>query len=209
MRRREFIAGLGSAAAWPVVPSAEPLPVMGYINTGAGNDAENRLLTPFKLGLAETGFVVAGNVAIEIQRVSNLNNLPSAVANLIQKKVAVIYGATTACIAAKRVTTAIPIVFVGDGDPVADGLVESFNHPGGNVTGVRLTAGDLPLKLLEMLHELVPGVGTVGLLINPQFANAEAEAAHTVAAARALDINAIVVRTTDAAKHRGCVRAAR
>ena len=86
---------------------------------------------------------------------------------LVQAKVAVISSATPAILAAKAVTSTIPMVFVGAPDPVALGLVTSFNRPGGNVTGVRLVAGDLPSKQIELIHDVLPQGTKVGLLMSP------------------------------------------
>ena len=198
MNRREFIAGVGLAASWPLIVSAQqPRPVIGYINTGPGIEAENRLLEPFKRGLTEAGFLVGDNVAIEPVRVASLDQLPAAIDDLMQKGVAVMYGATTAAIAAKRATSTIPIVFLGDDDPVANGLVSTFNHPGGNVTGVRLTVGELPSKLVDIIHDLVPSAATIGLMINPKFASAEGDAAKSKAAAESLGIEMTIERIID------------
>jgi putative ABC transport system substrate-binding protein len=169
MRRRVFIAGLGSAAVWPVVARAQQaaMPVIGHIDMGAANQSGDAALVR---GLNETGFFVDHNVSIE-NRIANgrVDRLPALAAELVQRKVDLIYGNSSAAAAAKAATSTIPIVFITATDPIANGLVASFNHPGGNVTGVRLRAGDeTTAKLVELVHELLPAATTIGLLINPQ-----------------------------------------
>ena len=147
MRRREFIAGLGSAAAWPVVVRAQqPVrPVIGYLGTQSADNDYKNFTVPFLQGLKETGFVEGQNVAIEYRYAEHqLDRLPALAADLVRRRVAVIVATgTTVAVPAKAATTTIPIVFAGGGDPVALGLVASLNRPGGNVTGsaVRLRAG--------------------------------------------------------------------
>jgi putative ABC transport system substrate-binding protein len=174
MRRREFIAAIGGAAAWPVAARAQQpaMPVVAFIDTRSSSSYE-----PFVRGLIEVGFTDHTNVLIEHREADRVDQLPAIGVDLVQSKVAIICGPTNAIIAAKAVTSTVPMVFIGGTDPVAVGLVASFNRPGGNVTGVRLIAGELPSKQIELLHELVPGAGKVGLLISPRFTDAEPQAA--------------------------------
>ena len=138
MRRRTFIAGLGSAAAWPVVARAQqvPVPVIGYLSPQSADDSKF-LTIPFLQGLRETGYVEGQNVAVEYRYAENqLDRLPALAADLVRRRVAVIVGGTAAALAAKAATTTRPIVFSVGPDPVALGLVASLNRPGGNLTGI-------------------------------------------------------------------------
>ena len=140
MRRREFIAGLGSEAAWPVVARAQQaaLPLIGYLGSQSAEDEDKIRTVPFFQGLKETGYVDGQNVAIEYRWAENqVDRLPALAAELVRSRVAVILTSGSAgALAAKAATTTIPIVFVAGGvDPVASGLVASLNRPGANVTG--------------------------------------------------------------------------
>ena len=136
--RREFIAGLGSTVAWPVLAWAQQttLPLVGWLGIGSSPNAE--AITAVKQGLAETGFVEGRNFAFEYRGADNqYDRLPSLAADLVRRRVAVIVGSGfPATVAAKAATTTIPIVFQTGADPVASGLVASLNRPGGNVTGI-------------------------------------------------------------------------
>jgi putative tryptophan/tyrosine transport system substrate-binding protein len=171
MNRREFIAGLGSAAAWPVVARAQQtkLPVIGVLGpTSATTSAD---LTAFLQGLKEAGFVEGKNVVIEYRWADGQNDrLPALAADLVNHRVAVIcaMGGRLAAIAAKTASATIPIVFVFGGDPVREGLVASLSHPGGNVTGsMNFTGGFTEAKAVQLLREVVPAAASLGLLLNP------------------------------------------
>jgi putative ABC transport system substrate-binding protein len=164
------------------------MPMVGFIDT-RGSPFE-----PFVQGLNEQGFFDHRNVTIDHRAVSEVDQLPAIAVEMARNKVAVITSATNALVAAKAVTNTIPLVFIGASDPVALGLVASFNHPGGNVTGVRFIAGDLPSKQIELLHELVPGAIKVGLLISPRFPDAEPQAAAASDAARRFGLTPIIER---------------
>jgi putative ABC transport system substrate-binding protein len=140
IRRRQFIAGLGSAAAWPVVAPAQQrtMPLIGVLATQSADIVFESFTVPFLQGLKETGYVEGQNMAIERRYAENqLDRLPALAADLVRRRVAVIVanGAVTA-LPAKAATTTIPIVFSTGRDPVAMGLVASLNRPGANVTGM-------------------------------------------------------------------------
>jgi putative tryptophan/tyrosine transport system substrate-binding protein len=190
MRRREFIAGLGSAAAWPVVARAQqqPMPVVGWLDNRSVQLAADNL-TAFRKGLAAGGFIENRNVAVEY-RFAELQNdrLPALAADLVRRQVAVIAGliTTQAALVARAATPAIPIVFVIGGDPVKSGLVASLNRPGGNVTGVSYLTNELGPKRLGLLRDLLPNASLIAALVNPTNPNAEGDANDLLAAAKSM-----------------------
>ena len=177
MKRREFITLVGGAAvAWPLGARAQQpaLPEIGFLRSASLADATS-LVTAFREGLKEIGFVEGQNVAVELRSAEgNADRLPALVAELIQRPVAVLICNTGAARAAKAATTTVPIVFATGFDPVDDGLVASLNRPGGNVTGVTFIGALLGAKRLELLRRAVPKGTVIGVLVNP--ANPEAEA---------------------------------
>jgi putative tryptophan/tyrosine transport system substrate-binding protein len=171
MRRREFIAGLGSAAAWPVAARAQqpPVPVVAFLILGAA-DANALTVAAFRKGLSETGYVEGQNVTVEYQwlEASQYDRVPALMADLVRRRVAVIVTAgTSAALAAKAATTTIPVVFSTGGDPVALGLVASLNRPGANLTGIANLTGELSPKQLQLLHEVMPNAAVFGVLVDP------------------------------------------
>jgi putative ABC transport system substrate-binding protein len=170
MRRRDFIAGLGGAAAWPVIAQAQrpAVPVIGYLSSASENRDLARTLA-FRQGLAEAGFVEGRNVAIEYRRAEeHTDQLSALAADLVQRRVSAIYAAGIPAITvAKAATSNIPIVFVGGFDPVAVGFVASLARPGGNLTGVTTLDVVLAPKRLELLHELLPRAVNIALLVDP------------------------------------------
>ena len=168
MRRREFIAAIGGAAAvWPFAVRAQQpaTPVIGYL--GIGSPDTEVSLAAFRQGLSEAGYAEGQSVTIEYRWAEgNPERFPALAAELVMLKVHVILtaGGTLAAIAAKRATATIPIVFTSVGDPVAEGLVANLARPGGNVTGLSVTLPDLIGKWLELLRK--PCRGPVGSLFS-------------------------------------------
>jgi putative tryptophan/tyrosine transport system substrate-binding protein len=189
MNRRAFIAALGGAAAWPLTARAQQpaMPVVGYITDGL-RVSNSSAIDAFRDGLKETGFVEGQNLIIEWRWAEgDEDRLRDYAAELAHLPLAAIWASgNVAAQAAKVATTSIPIVFSTGDDPVATGLVANLNRPSGNLTGVSYAAGVLPAKRLELLHELLPKVSTIGHLINPNNRNSNLDAAAVQAAAAEL-----------------------
>jgi putative ABC transport system substrate-binding protein len=195
MRRREFIAGLGGAAVWPVVVRAQQprVPVVGFLGTAsAAGDAFR--VAAFRKGLEDGGFVEGKNIMIEYRYAEDrYERLPALAADLARRGVDVIAAAGgPSAFAAKTTTTTIPIVFTVGFDPVDTGLVASLNHPGGNLTGVTALEGELAAKRVEVLHKLAPKAVVIGLLINPT--NASTDTASMQDAGRTLGLQMRMVQ---------------
>ena len=191
MRRREFIALLGSATvAWPLAARAQQptLPVVGFFG-GNSADLTTDLLRAFRQGLKETGYVEGQNLVIEYYWTEGHNDRLSAFAtDLVRRKVSVIVAITTpSVLAAKEATATIPIVFFVGSDPVELGIVARLSRPGGNLTGITSLTVEVASKWLELLHELMPRTSALALLINPTSpALAEIQSRDVQAAARNL-----------------------
>jgi putative tryptophan/tyrosine transport system substrate-binding protein len=200
MRRREFIAGLGSTAAWPLAARAQQraMPVVGYL-TNLPRDADAPRSAAFRSGLKEIGYIERENVVIEYRSAESQNNrLPALAAALIERRVAVIAttGGTPVALAAKQLTKTIPIVFQLGADPVGAGLVTSLNRPVGNLTGVTGLGGALVPKRLQLLKELVPAATSFGFLANPTNPAAKADSENAQEAARELGLQLRVLHAS-------------
>jgi putative tryptophan/tyrosine transport system substrate-binding protein len=196
MRRREFITILGGAAvAWPLAARAQQTltPVVGFLRSTSPADSAH-LVTAFREGLKEAGFVEGQNVAIEYRwGEDHLDRLPALVADLIRLPVALIVGNTPSALAAKAATTTVPIVFVTGGDPVIDGFAASLNRPAGNTTGVSFLTSAVVTKRLELLRQLVPKAAAIAVLVNLNTPQAERERRDVEAAAHGIGQELIVV----------------
>ena len=169
MKRREFIAGLGGSAAWPLTAAGQQQkPIIGWLYTGPGVPAR-QAIDPFRRGLAEIGFLEGRDVTIEYHTADgHLEQLPSLAADLVRRKVAVIVAVTgDAALAVNAATRTIPVVFLVGGDPVGLGLVASLNRPGGNLTGVVGLVAEIAAKRLELLHKAVPATESIAMLSGP------------------------------------------
>jgi putative ABC transport system substrate-binding protein len=177
MRRREFLGVLATAASWSTAARAQQpvAPVVGFLRSTSLADAAE-IVTAFRKGLNDEGFVEGQNVTLELRSAENQpERLQTLVTELTRQPVSVLVGNAVAMLAAKAATTTLPIVFAAGGDPIRDGLVASLNRPGGNVTGVNFFAGLLGAKRLELLRRLVPQAATIAMLVNPNAPNNEAE----------------------------------
>jgi putative tryptophan/tyrosine transport system substrate-binding protein len=198
MKRREFIAGLGGAAAWPVVGQAQQKnnPVIGYLS-GFAPGAVAEALGAFREGLGQTGYVERRNLTIEYRWAEGqYDRLPALAADLVGRKVDLIAasGGDLAPHAAKSATSMIPIVFTSGDDPVVTGLVTSLARPSGNLTGVV----ELHAKRLELMTELVPQIRAVALLVNPNSPQTERVVQDMAAAARTKGLQLHVLKAADA-----------
>jgi putative ABC transport system substrate-binding protein len=196
MKRREFIARLGGAAvSWPLAARAQQaaMPVIGFLRSTTGADS-TPLVSAFRQGLKETGYVEGQNVTIEYRwGEGRQDRLPALVVDLISRKVAVVVGNHNAALAAKSATITVPVVVVTGADPVRDGLVASLNRPGGNVTGVSFLTIELGAKRLDLLRQLVPNAATIAMLVYPDTPDTEAERRQVQAAAQAIGQQLIVL----------------
>jgi ABC-type uncharacterized transport system substrate-binding protein len=194
MRRRDFTVAIGvSAAAWPLAARAQQpaLPVIGFLSGRSSADSVEEV-KGFHRGLAETGYAEGKNILIEFRWAGGrYDRLPALATELVARRVAVVaaVGGGASGLAAKSVTSTVPIIFASGGDAVKIGLVASLNRPGGNVTGINIIFGALGAKRLELLHELVPAATAVAMLVNPNYPSAPIGVLDVEVAGRKLGLN--------------------
>ena len=198
--RRQFIALLGGAAAWPLATRAQQaaMPVIGFLRSTSAASSTS-LVTSFQRGLTEAGFIEGQNVAVEYRFADDQNDrLPEIAAEFVRRPVAVIVANGVAIPDVKAATAAIPIVFTTGFDPVRTGFVASLSRPGGNITGVSFASTPLQPKRLELLHELVPPPAMIAWLRDPGSPGFEVEVRDVEAAARALGRNILSLDASSA-----------
>jgi len=200
VKRREFISLLGGAAACPLSARAQQpaMPVVGFMSARSPGESAH-LVAAFRRGLGEGGFIEGQNVALEFRWArGQYDRLPALATELVNRGIAVLVavGGDPSSVAAKQATSTIPIVFGIAGDPVKAGLVESFNRPGGNVTGVTLMTALMEPKRLGLLRELVPGVPLIGILLNPAFPLAAHQLQELEQAAHAIGQRIVITRAS-------------
>jgi len=181
MRRRELIVDMSVAAIfWPGAAARaqqKALPVIGFLSSRSPEDSSAQM-AGFRQGLAEMGHVEGENLAIEYRWAhGDYERLPALAADLVNKSVRVVatVGGEPPALAAKGATATIPIVFAMGSDPVQAGLVESYNRPGGNITGIDIVTDTIDAKRIGLLHDLVPQATAIGYLVNPAFSSAKAQ----------------------------------
>jgi putative ABC transport system substrate-binding protein len=199
VKRREFITLLGGAAAWPLAAGAQQtvVPVIGYLSIGSPESDVVRL-TGIRQGLKESGYFEGQGVAIEYRFAqSQYDRLPALATDLVGRQVAgIVAVGTPSTLAAKSVTSTIPIIFILGVDPVQLGLVASLNRPGGNITGVVLLTTELGPKRLELLHQLLPNAAVLAMLINPANRVFEPETSEMQHAARSRGLQLNILRAS-------------
>ncbi len=193
MRRRRFFLFAGGVAASALAARAQqpPTPVIGFLHSAAP-DAYVSQMNAFRQGLKEIDYIEGHNLVIEYRWAEDrVGRLPMMAAELAQREVSIIVagGSPATALAAKSVTTTIPIVFMNAGDPVAIGLVASFNRPGGNVTGATLLSSELVSKRLGILRDLLPLIKKIAVLTNPNRPGVEAQKIEVQRAAQALGLD--------------------
>jgi putative ABC transport system substrate-binding protein len=196
MKRREFITLLGGAAAWPLAARAQQaaMPVIGYLSS-LGQAISTHWDAAFRRGLSDMGYFEGQNVAVEYRWITDrYDALPAMAADLVQRQVTLIFAlGPPAVLAAKAASPTIPIVFVTGADPLKFGFVASFNKPGGNITGIWMVLTALAEKRLQLMHELLPKAGLIGLLVNPASPVAEPQIREAQAAAHVLGVRLTVL----------------
>ena len=202
MRRRDFVAALGGAAAWPLAARAQQpaTPVIGFLHVASPMPLTH-LVAGLRRGLKEMGYAEGENLRIEYRWAEgHYDRLPALAADLVQAQVAVIVtgGGPPSALAAKAATATIPIVFNVSTDPVGMGLVASLGRPGGNATGINLFTSELEAKRLGLLHEVAPTRSTITYMVNPDYPPSESNIREVEEAARRLGHEILLLRATTA-----------
>jgi len=202
MKRRELLSLLGGVAAcWPLAAHAQhPIPLIGFLG-GASAGPWARLVTAFRAGLNDMGYVEGENLAIEFRWAEGrYNQLPGLAADLVRRKVAVLVstGGLAAAQAAKAATTTIPIVFTLGSDPVETGIVASLNRPGGNITGIHLLTAVIDTKRLSLLRDTVPTTKLIAALVNQTNPNTQNQEKSLPEAAQGLGIKVHLLHASTA-----------
>ena len=199
MRRREFIAGIGGAAAWPVVARAQqPVPVIGFLGSASAALFSGQLQA-FRQGLGVVGYVEGRNIIIEYRWAEGrYDRLPELATDLVRRNIAAIVtsGGAPPALAAKAATSTIPIVFVTGGDPVETGIVASLRRPGANVTGVTSLNIEIGQKRLQLVRELMPAATVVAALVNPSSPTAEVQSKDMQSAAKQLGLKIHILQAS-------------
>jgi ABC-type uncharacterized transport system substrate-binding protein len=203
MRRREFMALVGGAAAWPVIVGAQrQMPLVGFLNS-ASPDTYRFNADSFREGLAKAGFVEGHNVRIEERWArGDYGALPNLAAELVAAGVVAIAatGDVASARAAQLASNTVPVVFTIGGDPIRHGLIETMNRPGGNVTGILFNQNVLGAKRVELLSEIAPGISRIALLMNPMNPNVKIEEADAEAGAKKLGVETITANARNASE---------
>jgi putative tryptophan/tyrosine transport system substrate-binding protein len=200
VRRRQFIALIGGAAALAPLAARGQQPAMPVVGFMSGSQkGQEDTIAAFGEGLGETGYVAGKNVKIEYRWANfQYDRLAELAAELVRNQVNVIAAVTpVAALAAKQATTSIPIVFALGSDPLKDGLVASLNRPGSNITGATFFGNLLAAKRMELLHELIPDAKVIAVLLNPKNANVELETSDTETAARAIGLELVLLQASN------------
>jgi len=196
MKRRGFLSLIGLGVACPALSRAQQQPTLGLLSSG---EMADWAIKPFRAGLKESGYVEGGNLTVIYRSADNqFDRLPALAAELVKSQVSVIFatGSPVPARSAKAATATIPIVFAYGGDPVGDGLVTSFNRPGGNVTGATFIGTALTAKRMELFREVLPKVSDVALLVNPKGTLAQAQIAEATAAAQELRLTLHIINAS-------------
>jgi putative ABC transport system substrate-binding protein len=204
MRRRQFLGAFGAATvAWPLPALAQPsrIPVVGILNSGSAAPFA-RMMAAFDEGLSEQGHLVGRNVRTELRWANGqYERLPELAAELVGLQVNVLAspGGDVATVASMAATKTIPIVFIVGRNPVKAGFVARLNRPGGNATGVNILTSELAAKRLQLLRDLIPDLGLIGVLVNPDNPNAatDPQDLEEAAATLGLKLSFLQARTPD------------